>query len=360
MQKISSYLYPNRVELLADLAGFSVEFTNVYQRNIKIYNGIDNTIEFDIKNADQKRIDLTTISQIEMNVMDASGYALPNSPYVITPTLIKGIGTTIIPQEDLVDLTEQYLKYSVSAIKNGNDVMLYANSKFGAVGTIELVGDAMPVIRNERIYKSFTAEIDLQGNPIYHSSAIPATFYEAVTTPTMTFAIQVTGFVGTIWIDATTNETISVEAFRAAGKPFGSWTQLPADGLFTGIIPFGSNIPVNSYKYFRISYQATSQTGIGANFDVIRSNESYQVIVRNSGTGYMAGALVKILGGQLGGVDGINDLIVTVTSVAGIGSSYTMGSISGITWIGTAAVGNGTSVVSGVNYSGLLDNITVM
>ena len=43
MQKISTYLYPNRIELLADLAGFTVEYTNVYQRNIKIYAGIDNT-----------------------------------------------------------------------------------------------------------------------------------------------------------------------------------------------------------------------------------------------------------------------------------------------------------------------------
>ncbi len=67
MQKISSYLYSNRVVLLANLAGFTVEYTNVYQRTIKIYNGIDNTIEFDIKNADQKRIDLATLTQIELN-----------------------------------------------------------------------------------------------------------------------------------------------------------------------------------------------------------------------------------------------------------------------------------------------------
>ena len=39
MQKISSYLYSNRVILLANLAGFTVEYTNVYQRTIKIYNG---------------------------------------------------------------------------------------------------------------------------------------------------------------------------------------------------------------------------------------------------------------------------------------------------------------------------------
>ena len=148
MQKISRYLYPNRIEILADLVGFNVEFTKVYQRNVKIYNGIDNTIEFDIKNADQKRLDLTTISQIELNVMDASGNSLPNSPYTVTPTTLKGIASATIPQEDLVDLSDQFLTYSVTALKDGKDVMLYADTKFGAAGTIEIIGNAMPTFRD--------------------------------------------------------------------------------------------------------------------------------------------------------------------------------------------------------------------
>ena len=31
MQKIQSYLYTNRIQLLADVAGFTTEYTNVYQ-----------------------------------------------------------------------------------------------------------------------------------------------------------------------------------------------------------------------------------------------------------------------------------------------------------------------------------------
>ena len=360
MQKLSSYLYPNRIELLADLAGFSVEYTNVYQRNVKIYNGIDNTIEFDIKNADQKRVDLATLSHIELNIMDAAGYGLPNSPYTVTPTSIKGIATVTIPQDDLVDLTPQYLTYSVSAIKNGKDVMLYSNSKFDAIGTIELVGNAMPVVRDPRIIKAFTSEIDLNGNPIFHSSAIITKFYEAIPTTSFDFEIHVTGFSGTIWIDAATTDTISVESFRPAGKPFGSWTQLPADGLFTGVIPYGNSIPIGDYTYFRVSYQASSLTGYGATFDVIKSGGNYTVKVKAYGTNYMAGSLIKIPGSQLGGLDGVNDIIVTVVSVEGIGSSYSMGSIGNISWTGTASSGTGTYVVTGSNYSGVVDSVTII
>jgi len=104
MQKIQSYLYPNRIILLADLAGFTTENKIVYARTVKIYQGVDNVIEFDIQNADQKRLNLVTtpsISNIKLNVMDASGKALPNSPYTVTPSVtVTGIATVTIPSVD--------------------------------------------------------------------------------------------------------------------------------------------------------------------------------------------------------------------------------------------------------------------
>lgn len=263
MQKILSYLYPNRIVLLADLATFNVEYTKVYQRNVKIYSGIDNTIEFDIKNADQKRIDLTTLSNIELNVMDSQGIALPNSPYTVTPTALQGIATVTIPQEDLADLGNQFLKYSVSAVKNGNDVMLYADSRFGAVGTIELDGSAMPVFRDPVVYKTFYSEIDLMGHELYHSAAIPAKFYEAVKSNDFTFTVNLTGFTGTVKLEATTDDTISIESFRNRGKELDS-SELSTT---TGSIQFTAT--ADDYSYFRISFQKTAGTVDNVEVDAV-------------------------------------------------------------------------------------------
>lgn len=256
MQKIQSYLYPNRIQLLADVAGFNVENTVVYQRNVKIYNGIDNTIEFDIKNADQKRIDLSTISNIELNIMDFSGTALPNSPYVVTPTSLTGIATVTIPQEDLVELNAQYLKYSVSCVKNNKDTLLYADSRFGAVGTIELVGDAMPTFRDDQVFKTFTAEIDLNGNPIYHSPAMRSVFYEAVPSTGMSFDVALKGFTGTVYLEGTTDDTISIDSFKTRGGNITGQTQTVTN--LTGTITFTSDI--GTYSYFRLSFQKTAGT----------------------------------------------------------------------------------------------------
>lgn len=257
MQKISSYLYPNRVELLADLAGFTTEYTNVYQRTIKIYQGVDNVIEFDIKNADQKRIELLTspvITQLEINVMDASGNALPNSPYTLTPhATLKGIATTVIPLDDLNDLDQQFLHYSVTGLKNSYTIPLYADSRFGVVGTIEVVGNAMPTFQDPKVYDTYIGEIDSDGNVINHFSVIPTKFYEAVATTELTFTLNMTGFIGSVWIEGTKNNTISVNSFLNASKIVEFIYTAGNLGSVAEV-----TLPVGEFVYFRVSFQGDS------------------------------------------------------------------------------------------------------
>jgi len=361
MRKISTYLYPNRIQLLADLAGFTTEYTNVYQRTVKIYQGVDNVLEFDVKNADQKRIELVTsptITDLALNVMDEAGNALPNSPYTVTPsTTIKGIATVTIPSADLEGLTPQFFRYSVTATKGLSTIPLYADSRFGAVGTIEMVGSAMPITRAERNYKDFTATIDLKGFPTYHSSAIPAKFYEAVPTQALSFDVGLKGFTGSVWLEGTTESTINTEAFKGS-----TYIHSQTFTDFTGTWQSQNN-PVGKYQYFRVSYATPTMNGVGASFEVDNTNGHYHVTVRSGGTGYAVTSQIKVRGSELGGVDGINDLVITVTNVdassAGFTSSYAVSSITGVTYTGTAPAGNGKHIVTGTNITGIVDNIRV-
>jgi hypothetical protein len=362
MQKIQSYLYPNRVTIIADLAGFTTEYTNVYQRTIKIYQGVDNVIQFDVKNADQKRLDLTTTvgaQTLSLAVLD-EGNKIVNT-YAITPlnqTTYKGLGTVTIPATDLASLyVPQNLKYSVINTTGGVKTPLYTDSRFSALGTMELVASAVAVTRPSRTYKDFTAEIDLQGLPIYHSSSIPVVFYEAVPTATVSLAISVKNFIGNVWLDATEQGTIAVESYRAAGRPFGSWS---TSTLYTGVIPFASNITVGKYKYLRVSYQSQNSQGTGAVFSISKSGGTYTITgIVKGGTGYTAKALILVPGSQLGGADGVNDALITVTSIATVGSSYSISSVTSAEISGTATAGSGAFQLSGTNYSGLIDSIVV-
>jgi hypothetical protein len=54
----SRYLVPNQTTIIANEAGFITEYRPVYQRNLTVYKGIDNVLEFRLKNGDQKPIDV--------------------------------------------------------------------------------------------------------------------------------------------------------------------------------------------------------------------------------------------------------------------------------------------------------------
>lgn len=296
MQKIQSYLYPNRIILLANLAGFTVENTIVYQRTVKIYNGIDNTLEFDIQNADQKRIDLTTLSLIELNLMDASGNGLSNSPYTLVPmaqTTHKGLASVVIPQEDLCELSDQFLKFSITAVKDNKDVMLYADSKFGAVGTMQLIGNAMPTFRDEQIYRSFSGEIDLDGNVIKHSSAIACKWYEAEKSEALQFIVEMTGFIGTVWLEATTDSTISVNSFKDAPRLL---TQTFTTPNSTPLV--WDDVAIGDYNYFRVYYQGDNPLTPTGTVNLVRVDPAIcEPFITADGGGVASGYGYNIING---------------------------------------------------------------
>jgi len=153
MQKISSYLYSNRVILTANLTTFPVEFRIVYQRNLKIYRNIDNVIEFDIKNADQKRISLDDYT-LEFIMTDL------NSRMVFSGTATNlastGLASITITEADTRDLDQGFYHYVLYAVDtNGIKRLLYGDTQFGAKGRIELVTDVLPEPRETSIVEDF-------------------------------------------------------------------------------------------------------------------------------------------------------------------------------------------------------------
>lgn len=83
----------------------------------------------------------------------------------------------------------------------------------------------------------------------------------------------------------------------------------------------------------------TNGVGTGAKFDVTKLDGKYTVALdaatASSGTGYVAGDTITLKGSDLGGVDGTNNLIVTVGTVGAAGKIATFGSV------GTGRVGDG-------------------
>jgi hypothetical protein len=178
MQKISSYLYPNRINVVADVAVFPVRYKIVYQNRIKIYQGVDNILTIDIKNSDQKRIDLDTLlgedESLKMSVQDVLGKEFLVAD--VTPSATKGLATVNIQESDLSNLDPQFLNFTVYKINaDESKTVFYADTQFGVKGNMELIGNAMGTDTAPRYITRFAPITATDPNPnitTYYSDAV--------------------------------------------------------------------------------------------------------------------------------------------------------------------------------------------
>jgi hypothetical protein len=127
---------------------------------------------------------------------------------------------------------------------------------------------------------------------------------------------------------------------------------------------------LNAIDYYE-NVSGTTRNGSGATFTVEYNSGSYAVTVISAGIHYLPGHEIKVLGSLLGGVDGDNDLIITVDSLL----DPNIGDIDAVTASGTASetgsfpytpvtgsninTGTGFTISVQVNANTTTNNLTV-
>ena len=237
MQLIYRYLVNNKVLLTVDLAGEITEYKSVYQRNIKIYRGIDNLITFQLNNADQKAISIDTEYTPTFYMYDENNVLVVTKQGTIIETqdssvyTNKGQFTITLTENDLLDLKSQYLSYSVWLTNNTDNTrtLTYANTHFENKGVIFLDHTAFPGPLNSYsvtqfsetgvgtdIYVSETisGQPSINGNAALHTAAI----YNNDSTATLTVQGTLDNTVNnsTNWADITTVSLTSTDDIKYA------------------------------------------------------------------------------------------------------------------------------------------------
>jgi len=222
----SRYLVSNRINILANEAGYITEYTPVYHRNINVYKGITNNLEFRLKNADQKPVPLDAYTiyfkAFDENQQQVLEY---NSNGVdVTKNALTGLFTVAIRESDLLNVKQQYLSYIIY-LQDANDTTLltYADEWFGAKGTIYIDGQALPGPALTHSVTTFTeddgqydvedsvwysetldAQPAINGNEALHTAVIYTNDYEGTVRVQATLANQITGEQNVDWTDVAT------------------------------------------------------------------------------------------------------------------------------------------------------------
>lgn len=330
MQKIQVYLVPNRIKVTTDVTGFITEFRQVYQRKLKLYKGIDNAIEFDVRDSDQRKQNVMDYNII-VKFFDSAHknlFSVQGSPVTGKP----GIMTATITAADLEKVDPQLLKMAAYLRNDTEEKIIYSDSQFDLFGDVEVMngyndvgaeGDVieeLTVFNYEYDSQEYVSEIGNFGNVINND-------YSTAPTRTATFEFQGV-FDGVIAIEATRDKST---ALGTNWERIGVWdTASDPTVSFTG-----------DYRFvrFRINTDRSLGTGTGARFTVTKTDGVYtDVTVTLRGQNYYIGDELTIKGSSLGGNDIVNDLIILVTSV--INGNNTQGNVGTFEWSGVATPGS--------------------
>lgn len=234
MQKIQFYLVPNRITVTTDVTGFTTEYRQVYQRKIKLYKGIDNTLELEVKNSEQRResvagqqVMLTFFDSERKKVLELTGDPIPSKT---------GLMSVVIPRADLDDITPQMLTMTAHLLESTAEKILYADSQFGVLANVELLdgynaadpwSETLSVFNYEFDANSYFSEIGRFGPETNNDVGLPKTVSVAV--------YPNSGFDGDIVVYATSDKSTS---FGTVWKQLGTMTvnantHVPENNLFS-------------------------------------------------------------------------------------------------------------------------------
>lgn len=140
MQRISAFIYQNRIEVLADIdPSITTRNKIVYARTIKIYRGMDNTVVFQLKNSDQKPVNITGYT-ITMSVVNDDN----NTQFVefegTIVDAVKGIVSVIVPELDLAYLDREYYNYALKVTDQSDlEIQVYTDDFFTVRGQLQIL-----------------------------------------------------------------------------------------------------------------------------------------------------------------------------------------------------------------------------
>lgn len=161
MQLTPRYLVDNFTYVISSETGFVVEYRPVYSRQLKVYRGIDNKLQFRLLNADQKPV---FIEDTPMFVaFDENGTLVIEHACTVTDdssAALKGMFEVTITENDLLNIRQQYLTYNIY-LNGDTKTLTYANRNFDSAGIIYVNGNSFPGVKASKVVNNWQFENDL-------------------------------------------------------------------------------------------------------------------------------------------------------------------------------------------------------
>lgn len=318
MQLISVYLYPNKVDAYCNASASwpKERYRQVYNRNLKIYRGIDNKIDFQIKNSDQKALAITGSVVVFSLTNKQSGELILQKDCVVQSSLTGKVFVSLseVEMRSLEPGNYSYCLHREARTSiDGSSVdyiissksPLYIDSQYSVNATIEIYGDVFGEVQASFETTAFEERVafELAAPSKFYSSLIPANPRLSTPQSIHTFQFNLSHYYGQIVIEASQEDSAAPLI----------WTDIETINLSGENILY-KNI-IGKFNWFRIRHNP-SFTNALAKFTIQQTIfMTYNVSIGDTGMGYQVGDVITFNGALLGGETPANNLSITITEV---------------------------------------------
>lgn len=205
MYSTSVFYYIQR-QIVVLLSGYSPRrYMPVYAKPLTLHKGVDNQIQFQFLNQEQKPIDITG-KEITCRILNYAGNELLLQKALTLQLPATGIAALILNAADLENIDAQKCYYTLEIPVAEFDFPVFVDQNAGARGDLNIVNSVLPSFVPSQSVSIPTGQIFPNTGNVSNSNSVTY-FSSTITTsdnPILTIQTQYTGYYGNVLIEGST------------------------------------------------------------------------------------------------------------------------------------------------------------
>lgn len=201
MYSTSVYIYTPRQTVVVYSGNSSRRYQLVYAKNLRLNKGVDNKIQFQFLNQEQKAFDITD-KEITFRLINQTGTTVLLQKALTNTLALNGLCELVATSADIEDIDTQFCSYSLEFTDAGFTLPAFVNSESSARGVMQVVDSVLP-----GHIPSFN--ITIPSHP--QANATTVTYYSSVLntadSPVLTIQPFMAAFSGILQVQGSTTGT---------------------------------------------------------------------------------------------------------------------------------------------------------
>ena len=202
---VNVYAYNNTHTVIVNTSANQGSVT-MYDKTIKLYQGIDNTVKFELKDNDRSPVNLTSLT-VTMNILDSKSNETSITRPLSVTNATSGLASLGLTSADLDNLASGFYNYSLyTTNSNSEQQIVYTDLNQAAKGTVEIIEGVVP---------NPAETLTMEWNPgtndgiWYYSNAVSGASERNLTSSSHTIAVYTSSFDGKFKIQGCLKDTAS-------------------------------------------------------------------------------------------------------------------------------------------------------